>query len=159
MTLLRWILLLSLASCVSSEKAVRALDYSRTFNVPYDMVWRATQQAMLNYPMNVNNMDTGQLQTLYITGKHRYKAPHHDKKILPSGYQYRLNVSIIRGENKARVIISKEARLLKDFFSEPQEVFSDGFEEKALLYRIKREIVIEKILKRQMEKTQDKEKI
>ena len=87
--------------CSSKEKVETELDYSRTFRAPYEMVWRATQQALLNYPMNINNMDTGQLQTLYITGKHRYKPPHKMDQVLPSGFQYRLNVNIIRGEERS----------------------------------------------------------
>ena len=146
------LMFLSLTACSSSSKKERALDYSRTFDAPYETVWRATQQAMLNYPMNINNMDTGQLQTLYITGKHRFKPPHKEQDVLPSGYQYRLNINIIRDEKRSRVILSKEARLQKDFFSDPREIFSDGFEEKSLMYRIKREIYIEKLLKKAMEK-------
>ncbi len=144
--------LLVLNACSSKEKTQAHLDYSRTFNAPYEMVWRATQQALLNYPMNINNMDTGQLQTLYITGKHRYQAPHNEQEFLPSGFQYRLNVNIIKGEKRSRVVISKEVRLQRDFFSPPEDLSSDGYEEKMLLYRIRREILIEKLLKREMDK-------
>ncbi len=144
-------LLLILPGCASfSSKPPESLDYSRTFQVPYETLWRATQQALLNYPMNVNNMDTGHLQTLYITGKHRYQAPHDRETKLASGYQYRLNINIIKGEAASRIVILKEVRLQKDFFSEPEELISDGYEEKALIYRIRREIIIEKILKKQM---------
>lgn len=140
--------------CTTKPVHQGQLDYSRRFKAPYEMVWRATQQALLNYPMNINNMDTGQLQTLFITGKHRYKAPHQVDKILPSGYQYRLNINIVRGEQVSRVIITKEARLQKDFFSDPEELASDGYEEKMLLYRIKREILLEKLMQKQMNKNQ-----
>ncbi len=139
------------ASCSSKPKNPGVIEYARTFKAPYETVWRATQQALLNYPMNINNMDTGQLQTLYITGKHRYQAPHLEKTVLPSGYQYRLNINILRGKRSARVILAKEVRLQKNFFAEPQELTTDGFEEKALLYRIKREVLIEKLLKKKME--------
>ncbi len=147
------LLALLLSACASEPKKERALDYSRAFNASYEVVWRATQQAMLNYPMNINNMDTGQLQTLFITGKHRFKPPHRREEVLPSGYQYRLNINIIRNEDnkRAKVIISKEARLQKDFFSNPEDLGSDGFEEKSILYRIKREVIIELLLKRAME--------
>ena len=154
--MLRWIQFFSLVTIVgcasTGERNEEIREYSRIFKAPYETVWRATQQALLNYPMNINNMDTGNLQTLYITGKHRYKAPHQKKEILPSGFQYRINVNIIRAEKASKVIINKEVRLQKDFFSEPQELGTDGFEEKALLYRIRREILIENLLKRQMEK-------
>jgi outer membrane lipopolysaccharide assembly protein LptE/RlpB len=146
---------LLLGGCATQEKPEADREYSKSFRVPYESIWRATQQALLNYPMNINNMDTGQLQTLYITGKHRYRAPHSDKNPLPSGYQYRLNVNIIRGEEISRVVINKEVRLQKDFFSDPKELATDGYEEKMLLYRIKRELLIEKLLKRRMEEKQE----
>ncbi len=139
-----------LGACSSTTKRKVQQDYARVFKVPYETVWRATQQAMLNYPMNINNMDTGHLQTLYITGKHRYQAPHQESINLPSGYQYRLNINLIKGDELTKVVISKEARLQKDFFSEPQELVSDGFEEQVLIYRIKREILIENLLKKNM---------
>lgn len=139
---------LTFLGCATNEPKEGLNDYSRVFKAPYETVWRATQQALLNYPMNVNNMDTGQLQTLFITGQHRYQAPHQKDVILPSGFQYRLNINIIKGDHSSKVIISKEARLQKDFFSDPEPRPTDGFEEKALLYRIKREIVIENLLKK-----------
>lgn len=146
------IIFLLLCGCSTKSKNDNIFDYSRTFKASYEDIWRATQQALLDYPMNINNMDTGQLQTLFITGKYRYKAPHLAKKNYPSGYQYRLNINIIKGKEKSRVSIVKEARLQKDFFSEPQELVSDGFEEKMILYRIRREIQIEKMIKKQQKK-------
>ncbi|MCJ8277755.1 MAG: hypothetical protein HRT44_14120, partial [Bdellovibrionales bacterium] len=96
----------------------------------------------------------GFLQTLYITGKNRYLPPHlKGKKIYPSGYQYRLNINIIKGKKRSKVSILKEARIQKDFFSEPKELDSDGFEEKLLIYRISREIKIENLLKKAHEKS------
>ena len=142
------ILSLVLSACASSGEKRHAREYSRVFNTGFDTLWRATQQALLNYPMNVNNMDAGFLQTLYITGKNRFQAPHEEGETLPSGYQYRLNINIIKGNNRSKISILKEARLQKDFFSEPQELGSDGYEEKLLIYRISREIKIENLLKR-----------
>lgn len=144
-----------LLACSSTPKQNAPNEFSRTFKTPYETVWRATQQALLNYPMNINNMDTGNLQTLFITGKHRYLPPHLKNTVLPSGYQYRININIIKSQTRSKVIISKEARLQKDFFSDPQELMTDGFEEKAILYRIRREILIENMLKKQMEKSKN----
>jgi hypothetical protein len=142
--------LLLVCACATTPDEPLEKEYSRVFNAPFEVVWRATQQALLNYPMNINNMDTGYLQTLFITGKHRYKAPHKESEILPSGYQYRLNVYIEKGESRTKVLINKEVRLQKDFFLEPVPQPSDGFEEKMVLYRIKREIAIEQLLKKVM---------
>ncbi len=139
------------SACSTPPQTSLETEYSRVYDAPFELVWRATQQALLNYPMNINNMDAGYLQTLYITGKHRYKAPHKENELLPSGFQYRLNINIQKGDERTKVIVAKESRLQVDFFSEPRELTTDGFEEKVILYRIKREIAIEKLLKRNME--------
>ena len=149
-------LILLFTSCSSKQKEKAPSDYSKSFRVPYETLWRATQQAMLNYPMNINNMDTGQLQTLFITGKHRYKPPHQKRSTFPSGYQYQINIQIIKGEKSSKLIVAKNVRLQKDFFSNPKELVSDGYEEKMILYRIKRELIIESVLKKQIEKTKQK---
>ncbi len=81
---------------------------------------------------------------------HRYQPPHQESLILPSGFQYRLNINLVKADLMTKVIISKEARLQKDFFSDPKEMVSDGFEEKSLIYRIRREILIENLLKKNM---------
>ncbi len=142
-----------LTACVSNSTYESNVDYTKTFKVPYTDVWRAIQQTLLNYPMNINNMETGHIRTLYITGKQRYQPPHQEKNTpLPPGYQYRLDVHLLKGKKKTRVIVSKTARLQKDFFSDPKEMNSDGFEEKALLYRIQRELFIEKTLKKKKRK-------
>ncbi len=146
------LLLPVLANCSSMKKEGAPLYYSKRFKAPYESIWRATQQALLNYPMNINNMDTGQLQTLFITGKHRFQAPHLEKEVLPSGYRYQLNINIVKGEKSSDVTIAKKVLLQKDFFSEPEELESDGFEEKMLLYRIRREIIIEKLQQRELKK-------
>ena len=144
-------------SCSSSKKSTEngeQQEFDSIYSASFDTVWRATQQALFNYPMNVNNMDTGYLQTLYITGKHRFRAPHKKRQKLPSGYQYRINVKILPSDNdkRTRVSITKEVRMQRDFFSAPKDLESDGFEEKSLLYRISREIKVEKVLKRAHEK-------
>ena len=142
-----------LTSCVSTGPK-ESKEYSKVFNTNFDTLWRATQQALLNYPMNVNNMEAGFLQTLFITGKNQYIAPHlKGQKIYPSGYEYRLNINIIKGKKRSKISILKEAHLKKDFFSEPIDLDSDGFEEKLLIYRISREIKIENLLKKAHEKT------
>ena len=145
-------IVISLNACASKNEVDDSKEYSKVFNTSFDTLWRATQQALLNYPMNVNNMEAGFLQTLYITGKNRFTAPHLKGKRLPSGYQYRLNINIIKGKKRSKISILKETRLQKDFFSAPEELASDGYEEKLLIYRISREIKIENLLKKAHEK-------
>ena len=142
------ILTVLMVGCISNPKKNLNVDYTKTFKASYTDVWRAIQQTLLNYPMNINNMEIGHLQTLYITGQQRYKPPHKKKKTLPTGYQYRLDIHLVKGKKKTKVIVSKKVRLQKDFFSKPKELSSDGFEEKAFLYRVQRELLIERMLKK-----------
>ena len=69
-----------------------------------------------------------------------------------------MNINILktRKRKRTKVSILKEVRMQRDFFSDPTELVSDGYEEKQLLYRIAREIHIEKILKRAHEKMTEK---
>ena len=68
----------------------------------------------------------------------------------------RVVVAEVRGafENRAatKVTIVKESNLQPDFFSDPRALPSDGLEEKAILYRIRREIEIERALAKAQKK-------
>ena len=136
--------------CVSSGEPKELLQvHTEIFKGSFESVWRATQQTLINYPMNINNMDTGTLQTLYISGRQRFQPPHV-KKPLPNGYQYRIRVKVLKSKSnrRARITITKSVRERNDFFSEYKDIDTDGWEEKMLLYRIGREMRIERILKR-----------
>jgi|GEM_PF-726097 len=161
-TMLRFIIILpafiSLSCVVNPKKGQGLSEYSRIFKANYETVWRATQQTMLNYPMNINNMDTGVLQTLFLTGRQRYQPPHIQRD-LSNGFQYRIYIKVLksRSDKRTRVTVSKKVRMQKDFFSEPKDLETDGYEEKILLYRVGREIKIDKILKRAQKKMQENE--
>lgn len=155
-SLLHWftsiLFAVTLCNCVSSGEPKDLLTvHTEIYDAPFEMVWRATQQAMIRYPMSINNMETGILMTTPIKGLDRFQAPHiRDAKPLPSSYQYRLRLKVLksRSNKKTRVNVTKTAEKRRDFFSPFKEIPSDGWEEKRLLYRIAREIRIEKILKR-----------
>jgi hypothetical protein len=52
------------------------------------------------------------------------------------------------GRESTRVTIDKRMEILRDFFSEPETIESDGLEEKMIFYRIERELIIQDALKR-----------
>ena len=147
-----------LSGCVSNPEIPPNAEYTKTFNVPHEQVWRALQQTFISYPMDINNMELGHLKTLNISGAGGYRAPHKKNKFLPQGYKYKLDVHILKEKkNRTKVNISKNVFMEKDFFSAPVDLKSDGFEEQALLYRLQRELFIEKLLRKE-EKKEKKEK-
>lgn len=126
----------------------------KIFYAGFDDVWRATQlalQSLNSYPLRVNNMDTGVLETEIIKGSQTWMAPHVAEPPT-GGYSYRVLVRVIKGNISGRrafkVTVQKDAQIQRDFFAEPEPVPSDGLEEKVILYRIDRELQIDRALKR-----------
>lgn len=114
----------------------------------FEEVWRATNIALQTYPLRLSNMDEGLVETDEVKGYRTWRPPFPRSK--PAGTTYKISIRVVRGssgERKAtKVIILKDTRVQRDFFSNAKQVPSDGLEEKALLYRIKREIQIERAL-------------
>lgn len=134
----------------NSDRVLRENTNQRVFYFPYDSVWRAAQLA-LKYPIAVNNMDNGILETDFIKALDGFTAPHETKR--PSdGIRYKITLSLARGrvegKDSVRVNIIKTLEKKRDFFSEPESLESDGLEEKTIFYRIERELIVEEALKK-----------
>ena len=64
-----------------------------------------------------------------------------------------LNVKgALEARQATKVTIVKETQLQVDFFSDPRSLPSDGLEEKSILYRIGREIQVERALAKAQKK-------
>lgn len=122
-----------------------------TYNAPFENVWRATQLALAKYPLRVNNIDIGVIETEFIRGPKAWHDPDL-KKGTSGGRSYRLKVRLIRGKNSfgsaTKVSIYKEIKYQKNFFSNAKVLPSSGLEELTLLYRIDRELLVEKTIER-----------
>lgn len=118
----------------------------------YDKVWRATQISLSMYPIKINNIDTGHIQTQFISTDDIWKPAHPRANKKKATSKYLLKVNVIRGKAKGKkvvkVTILKQSSEQNDFFSESQSQPSDGIEEDMLLYRIKRELLIERALEK-----------
>lgn len=125
----------------------------------FEEVWRAVNLVLQPYPLRVSNMDQGMLETDEIRG-YRVWAPPHKTESAASGEVYRLTLRVVKGQqgNKAatKVTIVKDSQLRVDFFSDPKALPSEGLEEKAILYRIGREIQIERALNKAQKKQNQK---
>lgn len=121
----------------------------------YDAVWRAAQIA-LRYPISINVMETGQLETDWVRMSDGFQAPGSDAR--PSaGTRFRIVALLVKGmvndRPSVRVTLTKVVERQKDFFSEPERIESDGLEERLLMYRIQRELVIEEAIRRAARKS------
>lgn len=132
---------------------VSAAPKQKVFAERFEEVWLACQRALARYPIKINDMDSGVLETDQVRGENAWVSPHI-KKTPAGGRRYVLTVNVVKGrvdadgKSAVRVTISKRAELQKDFFSTAERISSDGLEESALLYRVERELQINRALKR-----------
>lgn len=150
---------LFLCGCALFEERTGPPEYfgprEQTYIASFEEVWRAANLVFQPYPIAVSKMDQGQLETDQVKSLKAWMPPY--KETAPTaGLSYKLSLKILRGrvgkQSATRVTILKEATVAHDFVSEPRPIASDGMEEKTLLYRIGREIALERKLTRSQKK-------
>jgi hypothetical protein len=155
---------LSSACTTASEKMEKKLKLGepvvRVFFAQYEEVETALKQAMLKYPQRVDNTEAGIFETDYVKGDARFKPPQTDVTY-SSGYRYRILIRLVKGKSEknpaVKVVVQKQIDIVRDFFSEPDPIQSDGLEENVILYRIGRELTITRALKKSGEKQNQKQ--
>ena len=150
-------LALSMSGCATtaSDRLAQKLKVgepvSKVFFAKYEDVEAALKLAMLRYPQRVDNTEAGIFESDYVKGEARFKPPHKPVDY-SSGYRYRLLVRLVRGESVTRpavkVVVLKQIEIARDFFAEPQILPSDGLEEAVILYRVGRELTINRTLQK-----------
>ncbi len=154
-----------LSGCASATEKLEAREgdapYSRVFYANYEDVEIALKQSMIRYPQKVDNTEAGIFETDYIKGDARFKSPNRTAAFSP-GYRYRILVRLVRGRTEDRpaikVQISKKPEMVRDFFSDANQVTSDGLEEQVILYRIGRELQLARAIAKASEKANKKPK-
>jgi hypothetical protein len=149
-------LLLTSTGCslLETKKMPEVPQREKVFFAPYEEVERAVKQAMIRYPAKVDNPDAGIFETDWVKDDLRFK-PAQMRGEFSEGVQYRLLVRMIKGKAKKpgiKVVVRKETVLNRDFFANSEPQPSDGIEEDVILYRVARELSVEKALKRFQEK-------
>ena len=142
--------------CVSApekpEEVVRKQTRQKVYLSPYDEVWRAAH-TVLKYPIVNENQDTGIIETDYIKAQDGFNPP--DAPPPSTGLRYKITMIFAKGKSQGqesvRVTIDKKMEKLRDFFSDAENISSDGLEEKVLFYRIERELLISKGLRKAAE--------
>ncbi len=135
------------------EQVLKRAIKQKVFYASYENVWRALHQ-VIRYPIAAENQDTGIIETEYIKSVDGFLPPDMTKAPSP-GLRYKLVFTVARGKlnnrDATRVTMDKRIEILRDFFSEPELVPSDGLEEKVTFYRIERELAISEAIRRMNE--------
>lgn len=132
------------------SKAIEKSVFTRVFFASYESVWRAAQLA-LKYPISINNMDNGLLETDWVRALEGFAVPGSNK-IPSSGIRYKVTLNMVKGRangrESVRVNLRKTMERQRDFFSDPEPMLTDGLEEQVILYRIERELIIQEALRK-----------
>jgi hypothetical protein len=155
---------LSLSACsffgVETDEPRDAGPQTQVFEGEYDKVWRAAQLALARYPIKINNMDAGHLETDFIK-REKIWVPPYQKKQPASGERHQIVLRMVKGisdsnKDAVKVTVTKTVEVLSDFFSGARKQASDGMEERTILYRIDRELRVERALLKANDKDQKK---
>lgn len=149
------ILYLNLLGCADTSEIEETVvahpqSYNNTYKYPYEEVWRAAQISLSTYPIRINDMDAGVLETDSLKVGQGWTSPHQKKNL--AGRKYKIQMKLTKGTSKNEpaimVKILKTIEVQKDFFANVETAGSDGLEESSLLYRIDRELTIDRAIKR-----------
>ena len=134
----------------SAHQRMQQINKQKVYNASYDSVWRAAH-SVLKYPIAQENQDTGVIETEYIKAIDGW-VPPDTQKSPSSGIRYKLTLMFAQGKNggkeSVRVTVDKKIEILRDFFSPPEAVPSDGLEEKIIFYRIEQELKINEAMRK-----------
>lgn len=133
-----------------SKKKISKASNQYVFYKSYESIWRAAQLT-LRYPLAVNNMDAGLIETEPIKAVDGFIAPNKETPT-STGIQYRIVMNLAKGTSDSkeavRVTVNKIIERKRDFFSDPEPIPSDGLEEQIILYRMERELSINEAIKK-----------
>lgn len=134
----------------SRKKNLKNKIQQKIYFASYDNVWRAAQLA-LKYPIAMNNMDNGVLETEFIKADEGFQALN-EEGMVSSGLRYKISLLLakgkVEGRDSVRVTIKKAIEKRRDFFADPESLESDGLEEMVIFYRIDRELTIDEALRK-----------
>ena len=138
----------------STEEILERSSQQKLYYAPYDEVWKAAH-SVIKYTIAAENQDFGVIETDYIKAVDGWLPPFRTRPQYPSS-RYKLVLTFAKGkkgeaQESVRLTIEKKIEVFKDFISEVKTVNSDGFEEKTIFYRIERELIIAKALKKASE--------
>jgi hypothetical protein len=152
-----WLIAILLSSCTLFEPRAETVDqiiekasHQKIFLAPYDQVWKVAHTS-LKYTIASENQDFGTIETDFVKAVDGWIPPYRTKPDNP-GARYKLVFTFAKGETKGRestrVTIEKRIEAFKNIISETQSIPSDGMEEKAIFYRMERELIIARAIEK-----------
>ena len=117
---------------------------TRIFKAPKGMVWETLIKVLKPYPLKKISEEDGVIETELIRVGDIWKPIRNNELPLP----YTLSIHLYKQGSRTKVIILKQIRKQRDFFSKTTFVPSDFMEEGELIYRITRELKIRKMIKK-----------
>ncbi len=136
----------------NARRRTAIMPPSRVYNYSFDAVWRLSL-TVLKYSITDQNQETGHIETDYVKPSDGGWTRPDGTSAMSAGIRYKIAMSLVRvraenGKMGVKVTVEKKQEKIKDFFSDPEPLDSDHLEEKAILYRLERELVIEDALKK-----------
>jgi hypothetical protein len=118
-----------------------------TFEYPFKDVWAATQIILGTYPLETNDLQNGLIKTTDLKPGQFWQPPF--EKSIEQKYSQQITFKFFKiSPNRTELQILKQANLETDFLGSSKPVKTEPWEELRLIYKIKREIEIKKILSR-----------
>ena len=134
--------ILIFSSCTHTQKRQTSEVFKNTTK---EELWLALEKAFKPYPLEEKNEDEGRIQTQVLQSNEIWTPPHV-KNLKES--KYRIKAWFYRdSRGDLNLNITKHIQQQKDFFQSSKSVPSDLLEEKMLMYRVKRELQILKMIK------------
>ncbi len=134
---------------------------SQAFKATFEETWQAVHIAMLRYRLQIDNQETGIVGTEMSPDSPAYQPPFSISSA-KSGRRSQIEVRLLRGKlgrvPSTRVIIQKRIERQTSIVDEAESIASDGWEERALLYRIHRELLIFRGLQRHQKHQEQKQR-
>lgn len=162
---LKSVLKIFLFVCFTGCTTLSEIDKDNRFGVfsaPYNIVWQAVLLSMKNYPFRAQNREGGQIETKLIKGYNIWQPPKGAIRNLRNR-EYLIKIFLERGfgdlkEEAIRVRVLKEEYINKDFVQQAIPIPTNGLEEEIILYRISREIFLQKEKERFFKKRNERQK-
>ena len=140
-----------LIGCTSSPYRIGPQGVQkREYFVPFDQVWNAVQVVMSDYALLVNDREAGRLETeALLVSRSKWRSPQSafNRHKAPRNAKYQMILQVLpiyMGRPAVQLVVTKQAQHKRDFFSDPSPIQSDGLEELSLLYRIDKEVGLQR---------------
>ncbi|OIQ19784.1 MAG: hypothetical protein BM556_04690 [Bacteriovorax sp. MedPE-SWde] len=150
--------LLLFSSCSSYEQFQQLAEESeipsQVYKTSYNQTWQAVLEIMQKYDIALKNQEAGVVKTRWIdnTNQLNFNEAFGSQDMVKAA-RFKIVVNVIKGFRGSRevskVSVFKRQMIEKDFLQGWKVVRTDGIREKTILYRVKRilerELMIKKI--------------